>query len=244
LLLPQARALVHQAIEIQQMMDSLQHEIVGHLRIACSTTAGKYMLPQYAARFHHLHPGVRVSVLSCASGNVAGHLLEEEANLGVISYDACGGELECQEFFVDHIVLIAPADHPWATRQPIEVSDLLQTPFVLREPDSGTRQVMLAALGKHSIALNDMQVFLEVGNAEAIVKTVEAGYGVSFVSRLAAAWALEQGSVVEVPVIGIDLQRKIYMIRHKIHESNRAVDAFWGFIHHPANADLLRLPED
>ena len=52
---------------------------------------------------------------------------------------------------------------------------------------------MLAELGKHDITLDDMDIFLEIGNAEAIVKTVEAGFGVSFVSHLAAACALERG---------------------------------------------------
>lgn len=243
LLLPRARKLVREAVEIQQMMASLQQNVVGHLRIACSTTTGKYILPQFAARFHYWHPGVRVSILTCTSEDVTRRLLEEEANVGVVSYEACGGELECQEFFVDRIVLIAPADHPWASRAHIEASDLLETPFIIREPSSGTRRVLLAELGKHDIALDDMDIFLEMGNAEAIVKTVEVGFGVSFVSHLAAAWALDVGSVVEVPVADVDLRRKIFMVRRRINEANRAAEAFWGFVHDPANADLLRLAE-
>jgi DNA-binding transcriptional LysR family regulator len=102
---------------------------------------------------------------------------------------------------------------------------------------------MLAELGKHGISLEDMDVFLEIGNAEAIVKTVEAGFGVSFVSRFAAAWALDKGTVVEVPVVGFDLRRKLYMVRNKMQTTHRAAEAFWAFIHDPINADLLRLAE-
>jgi len=243
LLLPQARKLIREAVEIQQLMDSFQDQIVGHIRIACSTTAGKYLLPQFAARFRRRHPGVRVSILACTQEHVVPRLLEEEADLGVVSYEACGGELECQEFFRDHIVLVAPADHPWASRPSIEPTELLTTPFIIREPTSGTRKVLLAELGGHDIALEDMDIFLELGNAEAIVRTVEAGFGVSFVSRLAAACALDRGTVVEVPVAGFDLRRKIHMVRNTMHPANRAVEAFWGFVHDPANVDLLRLAE-
>lgn len=84
---------------------------------------------------------------------------------------------------------------------------------------------------------------MQLGNTEAIVKTVEAGYAVSFVSHLAAAWALDLGRVTVVPVTGFDLRRKIYMICNEIHMANRAADAFWGFVHNPSNADLLRLAE-
>ncbi|MBE0690300.1 MAG: hypothetical protein IH587_09295 [Anaerolineae bacterium] len=102
---------------------------------------------------------------------------------------------------------------------------------------------MLAELGKHDITLDNMDIFLEVGNAEAIVKTVEANFGVSFVSSLAAGWALAQGTVVEVPVVGFDLHRQIFMIRPDIHFANRAIEAFWSFVHDPINADLLRMAE-
>jgi DNA-binding transcriptional LysR family regulator len=243
LLLPRARRLVREVFEIQQMMESLSNRIVGQLRIACSTTTGKYVLPQFAARFHDQHPGVNISILRCTSPLVVPQLLREEADLGVVSYDACGDGMECQEFFNDHIILIVPAHHPWASRQSIDPSELLETSMIIREPTSGTYRAMLAELGKHSITLDDMNICLEVGNSEAIVKAVEADFGVSFVSRLAAEWALEKGTVAEVPVAGFDLRRKVYLIRAEVHEPHRAVDAFWGFVHDPANADLLRIAE-
>ena len=243
LLMSQAGKLLREANAVEQMMDSLQEKIAGQITIACSTTTGKYVLPQVAARFHQQHPGVKISILACTQENVVPRLMKEEADLGVVSYDVCGGEVECQEFFQDHIILIVPADHPWAARQHIEPSELLKIPFIIREPTSGTRKVMLAELGKHGIGLEEMDIFLEVGNAEAIVKTVEAGFGVSFVSRFAAGWALDRGTVVEVPVAGFDLRRKLYMVRNKMQTTHRAVEAFWGFVHDPANADVLRLAE-
>lgn len=243
LLLPRARKLLREVFDIQQMMESLEEKIVGHLRIACSTTSGKYVLPQYAARFHELHPAVTISVLRCTSPHVIPQLLKEEADLGVVSYDACGAGMECQAFFNDHIILVVPADHPWASRPYIDPSELLETPVIIREPTSGTHQAMLAELGKHSIILDEMDICLEVGNSEAIIKAVEAGFGVSFVSRLAADWALDKGTVVEVPVADFDLRRMVYLIRPEVHEPHRAIEAFWGFVHAPVNADLLRLVE-
>ena len=243
LLLPRARKLLHEMSSTEHLLSSLDSEIAGELRIACSTTTGKYILPLLAARFHQRHPAVNTVILSCTAEHVVPHLLLKEADVGVVNYDACGGDYECQAFFTDHIILIVPASHPFVGRDFIDCTELLTTPHIIREPASGTRRVLLAELGKHEIALEDMNIFLELGNAEAIVKTVEAGFGVSFVSHLAANWALRLGTVVEVPVAGFDLRRKNYMIRHQRGVSHRRVDAFWGFIHHPDNADLLQLAE-
>lgn len=242
LLLPWAHKLVYQAIQVEELMASRHEEAAGHLRIACSTTAGKYILPQLAARFCQRYPGIQVSILACTPEHIMVQLLEGEANLGVISsYNLCGNELECQEFFNDFITLIVPSDHPWTLRQRIEPANLLEEKIIMREPTSGTRRVLLTELAKHDITLDDLNIFLELGNAEAIVMTVQAGYGVSFVSSLAATWAEGAGGVKAVPVGGLELRRKIYMVRPVLDTPHRPQEVFWGFVHDPANVDLLRL---
>jgi DNA-binding transcriptional LysR family regulator len=241
LLLPWARKLIRVSIEMQEMMASLHDKIVGYLRIACSTTSGKYILPQLAARFHNRYPWVKVVILSCTQERVVPRLLEADANIGVLSREAFEEGLESQEFFTDHIIFIVPADHTWAVRPCVEPAELIGAPLIMREPTSGTRRVTLIELGKHDIHLEDLNIFLEVGNAEAIVETVAAGFGAAFVSRLSAASVLQTGRVVEVPVAGMDLRRKIYMVRRAMETPNRAQEVFWGFIHDPANADLLSM---
>jgi DNA-binding transcriptional LysR family regulator len=242
-LLPWARKLIQDSIEMEEMAASLQSGIAGHLRIACSTTAGKYILPQLAARFSRRHPGVHVSILACTPEHVAPQLLGDDANLGVLSYETQLEQIEYQEFIEDVITLIVPASHPWAVLRRIEPTDLLNEKIIMREATSGTRRVMLSELAKHDISLEDLSVFLELGNAEAIVRTVAAGYGVSFVSTLASACPLERGNVSEVHVEGLELQRTIYMIRKRYETPTRPQDAFWSFIHDESNADLIHLPQ-
>lgn len=240
-LLPRARKLIRQANELQKIMDSFDQNIVGHLRIACSTTAGKYILPLLAARFCERYPGIRVSILSCTPPHVVSRLFEGEANLGVVSYELCGNGLESQVFFYDTISLIVPVNHPWAVRQSIQSEELLEERIIIREATSGTRRVMLAGLAKHDITLDDLEVFIELGNAEAIVNTVAAGFGIAFASHLSFDCHLKRGDIVDVPVTGLEFRHKIFMVRREIEAPNRAQVVFWSFVHHPDNADLLQL---
>jgi len=242
LLLPWARRLLHDSANLQAMMSSLQ-EIAGELRIACSTTAGKYILPQLAARFRLRYPGIQVRIPACAPEKVTLDLLDGDAHLGVLSREVGDANLEIQEFFHDTITLIIPASHRWAFRSSIEPSELLEESLIMRESISGTRRVVLGELAKHDISLEDLNIFMELGNAEAIVRTVADGYGVAFVSELAASCPLEHGKIIAIPVEGLTLQRTIYMARKRIGDAYRPRDAFWSFVHAPENADLLRLPE-
>jgi DNA-binding transcriptional LysR family regulator len=241
LLMPWARRLLHDTNDLKEMMASLQTDIVGELRIACSTTGGKYILPQMAARFCKKFPGIYVRILACGPEQASLNLLEGEAHLGVVSTEIEDPSLELQKFFSDRITLIVPSTHRWALRKQIEPSEILEEPIIMREMTSGTRRVVLAELAKHDISLEDLNVFLELGNAEAIVRTIAAGYGISFSSVLASACPLDRGNVVDLGVEGMSLERNIYMARKRISAPHRPRDVFWSFIHDPANADLLKM---
>jgi DNA-binding transcriptional LysR family regulator len=241
LLLPWARRLLHDTSNLREMMSSLQEDIVGELRIACSTTAGKYILPQLAARFCQQYPGIRVRILACGPEQATLELLEGETHIGVVSSEIDEASLEAQEFFRDMITLIVPANHRWAMRKSIEPAEILEEKIIMREEKSGTRRVVLTELAKFDISLDDLDVFMELGNAEAIVRTIAAGYGISFVSSLASTCPLERGNVIELPVSGLDLQRKVFMVRKRISAPHRPRDVFWSFVHDPSNADLLQM---
>ena len=243
LLLPRARKLLHDINSIHQLVSSMSEATSGDIRIACSATTARYILPLFAARFRQQHPDSSISIMACTPEQVIPRLLCSEANLGIVSYEGCNEDFECQIFFTDYIIFIVPENHAWASRRCIEPAELIDVPFIMREQGSGTRRALLTELGKHDIALTDLNILLEIGNTEAVIKAVEGGFGVSFISHLAASWALKLGTIVEVPVTGFELHRKIYMMRHNLQAGNRATDVFWDFIHTPSNADLMRQAE-
>jgi DNA-binding transcriptional LysR family regulator len=243
LLLPWAHRVSNETRNLLSVMSSVKTDVVGELRIGCSTTSGKYILPQMAARFCRHFPRIRVTIQACTPEDIMLKLLEGEVQVGVLSREVDDESLDLQQFFWDRIMLIVPAEHRWAHRKSIEPAELLDEPLIMREETSGTRRVLLSELAKFDIGLEDLNVFMQIGNSEAIVRTVAAGYGISFISKLASDCALEEGRIHELEVEGLNLRRMIYMVRKKSVEPSRPRDAFWSFIHTPENADLIQLPE-
>lgn len=239
LLLPWARRLMRDTNELKDMMSSLQSDIAGELRISCSSTSGRYILPVLVARFCKRYPGAKIQIISCNAENAVQYLLEGEAHLGIVSSEIFNSGLEAQEFFHDTISLVVPPNHPWVERGSIEASELTKEPMILRESTSGTRRVMLGELAKFDISLDDLIIFLEVGNVEAVLEVVAEGYGVSFVSDLASIYMRGLGRVAKIQVQGMSMRRTNYMARKRGAESHRVRDVFWGFIHAPENSDLL-----
>lgn len=242
LLLPWARKLIRQSNEIREMMSAVQDRAIGHLRIACSVASGKYVLPHLAMRFRQRFPEVQVSILPCAPREVTTRLLEDQANLALVSSELVEQGFESQTLYIDSVGLIVPEGHRLTKQAAVTPADLLSEKLILREPGSGTRTVLMTELAKHDITLDDLDVLFELGNAEGIVQSVAAGYGVSFVSELLARDVIDLGRIRMLEVEDLQLVRRVFMVRRTLQTPQRVTDAFWSFVHNPANQDLLPNP--
>ncbi len=226
ILAPLAKDLLVRARRAEEAVASLQGEVVGDLVIACSTTSGKYVLPQLVAGFRSRHSQVVARIAVTDQSAAIRMVLEGVAHLAVTSTRMDPPDLESQPFFTDPIVLIVPRAHRWARNGRVRPGDLLNEQLLLREASSGTRKALLDGLAAHGIRLEHLSVAMELGNAEAIEMAVEAGLGISFVSFMAATKGIELGRVAMVPVDSLELERSLFLVRTPRHAATRAQMAF------------------
>lgn len=234
-LIPLAREAVSISIRIDETMASLKGNVHGHLLVGCSTTPGKYVLPPLLARFHRRHPQVRITCQvttqeRALNGLCAGHVHFALSSMPLETYP----DLEFHRFMCDPVILATPHDHPWVRRGEIEVSELSQADFILREEGSGTRQALSEALSHVGASINDLNPILTLGNSEAIALSIQEGLGVGFISELVLR-RLGEGRLAEVKVRGLEIMRVIYMARNTRRPATVAQTAFWEFIHSADN---------
>jgi DNA-binding transcriptional LysR family regulator len=123
----------------------------------------------------------------------------------------------------DELVLVVPRRHPWARRAPRSAKEIAAGPWVLREPGSGTRAIFEAALPKLGLAPGELAVALEVPSNEAVRAAVEAGTGVTAISRLVVANAIKAGTLAAVK---LDLPRRhFFVLRHRERYATKAARA-------------------
>jgi DNA-binding transcriptional LysR family regulator len=229
-LLPLARDVVNRAIRIEEEIESLKGEVVGHLKIGCSTATGKYILPHLAARFRREHPAVQLSIINHSRDTVLAELCDGLVQLAVVSSPPNFKDSVFRQFFSDHVILIVPADHPWAEIEMLAPDELRGTDFILRDRESGTRLEVEHVLSEFGLSVDDLHVVMELGNSEAISMAVEEGIGAAFVSRAVAHRGIELGKIKEVNVEGLSLKREVFIVYHSRQAATRAQTEFWNFV--------------
>lgn len=240
-LMAMARDMVNHAIQIEEEIESLKGEVVGHLKIGCSTATGKYFLPHLAARFRRRYPAVQMTIYNHGRDMVINELCEGAVQLIVVSAPPACRDVEYRHFFTDNVVLIVPINHPWAERDIITIEELRQADFILRDHQSGTREEVEQVLTEVGLTVDDLNVVMEIGNSEAISMAVEEGMGVAFVSRTVARRGIELGKIKEVAVAGLSLKREVFIAHSLRYPATRAQTEFWKFVQESDNETLLEL---
>ena len=138
--------------------------------------------------------GLAFSIRIDNSPAVLAHVLDEEADVGVMAKATSDPRLHALRIREDRLVLLVATADAWAERKRVRLADLKGRDVVMREQGSITREVIEERLGRAKVSPG--QVF-EVETREAVREAVAAGFGVGVV------FASEAGSDVRVRAIEI-----------------------------------------
>jgi DNA-binding transcriptional LysR family regulator len=205
-----AESLMEQALELERTLT--HHADLGHLNVGATLTIGNYLAVNIMARYVAEQPAARVKLNVHNTREIADNVLNFDLDIGLIEGEIQHPDLLVSPWRHDELVVFCAPEHPLANTTALTDTDLLGANWITREPGSGTRQTFERAM--HGL-LPQLNFALELQHTEAIKRAVEAGLGISCLSRLTLSDALRRGSLVELPVPHRNLTRQFYFILHK-----------------------------
>lgn len=212
LLLPHAERVLAELADAARALEGLAGGDAGRLVVGASSTPGTYLLPSLLGEFRRVHPQVEVALEIADTQEVLGRVLDGRLDLGVVGEAQFAPALQADLFRTETLVLIMAAGHPLARRKRVTLRELEAEPFVLRERGSSTREVLERTLAAQGIR---PRVVMELGNTEAVKRTVAAGLGVSLVSEHAVGLEERAGGLVTRRVPELDPKRGLYVVRRR-----------------------------
>ena len=228
-LLPYAEKLKLIADEASAAVTGASGMNAGQLLIGASQTIGQYLLPNFVARFLRENPRVNLTATSGNSDEMLEELVARRIQLGLIEGPAQRKDVHVEPFMEDHLVLIVPASHEWADNE-IDVSMLKDAPLLMREFGSGSRRVVENALTRAGVKKKEIKIQMELDSTEGLLSAVEAGLGVTFVSRWAVRNQLALGTLKLARVRGLKLSRMFSVVYPAGPEPTGNAGAFRRFL--------------
>lgn len=197
----------------------------GDLALGASQTIAQYLLPALIAAFRKSHPKVRVTALSGNTDTMLEALLAGKIQIALIEGPEGRKDLQIETFMEDHMVLVVPPGHEWAGQE-VTAAMIGGEPLLMREFGSGSRRVIEHALAAHGLKAKDIQISMEFDSTEGLLSAVEAGLGVTFVSRWAVRNQLALGTLKLAYARELRLARWFSLARESGPEPGGNVQAF------------------
>ena len=219
------------ALEGQLVADvaaSGEGALAGDLVLGASTGPAAVAIPVALAEFQRLNPDIRVYLTVSDTHSVVERVAARELELGIVGAARRHRGVRFEPFFSDQVILACPPGHAFAGRT-ITLDELREETLILMQDGAGVRQVVEDALRRQGVRLRDLDVRLELGLQESVRRAVEAGYGVTFISRTAVEADLAGGRLAEARVEGLEVTRQISLASATGRARTRVADAFVAF---------------
>lgn len=218
-----ARRLFAVEAEAEQAISEIKGLVQGKLTIGASLTVGGYLLPKLLGAYHKQYPGITLQLEIANTQIVQQKLRENALDFGLTEGFADDPALDAEIFAEDTLTAIVPPGHPLLGEPSVTAARFCAEPLLLREPGSGTREVVERALLHREIIVRPA---LSLGSTEAIKQGVMAGLGVAIVSRLALETELTLGLLYPLPLSDLAIVRPLHLARLRGKSNSAAAQAF------------------
>ncbi|HET8977043.1 MAG TPA: LysR substrate-binding domain-containing protein, partial [Solirubrobacteraceae bacterium] len=221
--LDRARALLHDADELERFAAELTAELSGTLHLGCLVTVAPLMMPRLGKGFHERHPAVRLEMVEAGQLELVSLLRSGRLSV-VLTYDLDLSEDLAFTPLGDlppHAVFAA--DHRLASAESVTMAELAAEPLVLLDlPYSREyfRGLFAAAGVEPTVAYRSI-------HPEVIRTMVANGFGYTIVNaRPRIETALDGMPVATVPISGTPRAMILGLVRLERVRPTRLVDAF------------------
>lgn len=202
---------VYRNIEFE--MSSIANEHSGKLRVGASTTIAQYVLPSLLASFRQRFKDVAITLSSGNTERVEKDLLNNEVDIGLIEGSSKNRSIHYQPFLKDEIVLVTNTANPLLRKDTIKPDELKNIPLLLREPGSGTLEVISNALKTVGIKLSQLHIEMQLSNSESMKTYLLNSSCASFLSIHAIIKELQHNECRIIDIKGLSIERPFYIIQ-------------------------------
>jgi DNA-binding transcriptional LysR family regulator len=213
---------------LEEIAGEAEGELTGELRLGASTGPAAVVVPLLLCEFQRAHPEVRIALTVSDTQSIVDRVASRDLELGIVGAARRQRAVRFEPLLEDEVILACPPGHPFAGRT-ITLDELRAENLIVMQEGAGVRQIVEDELRALGTRLRDLDVRLELGLQESVRSAVQAGYGVTFISRTAVEPELAAGTLSAARVQGLEPRREISLARSVGRAATRAADAFVEF---------------
>ncbi|OLR55762.1 LysR family transcriptional regulator [Hornefia porci] len=179
---------------------------VRELRMGTTKTIADFVIGRPMVRFLRRNPELSLHLSAANTTELLERIRQGTLDVALVEGHFDSREFDSCRYSTEDFIAVTSAKHAFA-HEPLKLREVLNEPLLIREPGSGTRDILEKNLAAAELNIGDFSRCVEIGSMHIILQLLEADMGISFMYRAAAAEALSRGSLRE-------LRLRDFRVRH------------------------------
>ncbi len=204
-------------------LEAVKQEVEGSLRVASIYSIGLSEMSRLQEAITTRYPAVQLQVEYVRPEKVYEAVLNETADLGLVSYPQASREIAAIPWRDEEMQVAVPPMHPFARRREVYPADLSGQTFVGFDEDLSIRRELDRFFKAQGVEVN---MAMHFDNIHTIKEAVVLGTGISILPARTMQAEIAGGRMVAVKLHAPGLVRPVGVVHRKKKKLNRAAQAF------------------
>ena len=182
---------------------SLRADVAGATRLGMIGTTGRWLVPPLLRAMEERHPKVKVTVLEGNTTNLLPQLVGGNVDLAVVNLPVDDPDVVVDALFEEDLFLVAPRQHPLATRTRVSIADLAEHELLLPPPGAAYRAELDKVASEAGVTFRTRA---ELDGLRLTASMAMEGYGPAVLpSSAVPSWLT--GDFKRIPIRGVPRRR-------------------------------------
>ena len=184
------------------------------LSMGATMTVGEFMLPIPLSRYLHKYPDKKINLSIDNTARLLNLLRDGTLDVALIEGRFPQEEFESLIWKQTAFIPVCSTGRSFK-EMPSQIDDLFSETLILREPGSGTREILELYLKDHGYEIDCFASILEVTNMNAIRILTEEDCGITFLYESVVHDSLRCGKIRQIPLKNFHITHNISFIWQK-----------------------------
>ncbi len=177
-------------------------------------TIGEYVIAEPISKYLNSHPEVNFKIHFGNTQELLKSLEEGEIDFALVEGYFPEKTYETRIYKTVDFIPVCSSEHVFA-RKPKFLKDLFTERIIIREPGSGTRNILEKNLAIHNFDVSDFVKYIQVENMHSIIQLLSLDCGISFLYKSAVQKELQSGVLREIPLKDFSMQHNFTFLWQK-----------------------------
>lgn len=181
------------------------------LRFGATKTIAEVLMADAMKKYLDQNPESGIYMAVANTKNLLKKLDNGEIDFAVVEGFFQKKEYEFLLYSTEKYIAVCSPEYSFE-KVPKKAEDLMRERLLLREPGSGTREVLERFLDFHNLSIEDFQRTAEIGSLHTIKELTKAGYGITFLYETAVQDELRNGELQKIELEDFRLSHEFTFI--------------------------------